>query len=49
MQAVTPDPRHFASVYNTARTVERLGGAWAPAPDYGISIVNDYLNPLLGS
>jgi len=48
-RAMTPDPRHFASVYNTARTVERLGGAWAPAPDYGISIVNDYLNPLLGS
>jgi hypothetical protein len=45
----TPDPRHFASVYNTARTVERLGGAWAPATDYGISIVRDYLNPLLGS
>jgi hypothetical protein len=45
----TPDPRHFPSVYATAPTVERLGGRWAPDPDYGRSIVNDYLNPLLGS
>ena len=45
----TPDPRHFPSVYATAPTVERLGGAWAPAADYGTSIVNDFLNPLLGS
>jgi len=43
----TPDPRHFPSVYGTARTVERLGAAWAPAPDYGLSIVEDYLTPLL--
>jgi len=45
----TPDPRHFPSVYATAPTVERLGGHWAPDPDYGRSIVRDYLNPLLGS
>ncbi len=45
----TPDPRHFASIYATAPTVERLGGHWAPDPDYGRSIVRDYLNPLLGS
>jgi Mannosyl-glycoprotein endo-beta-N-acetylglucosaminidase len=45
----TPDPRHFSSIYATAPTVERLGGHWAPALDYGTSIVNDYLNPLLGS
>lgn len=45
----TPDPRHFPSIYGTARTVERLGAAWAPAPDYGFSIVEDYLTPMLES
>jgi N-acetylmuramoyl-L-alanine amidase len=45
----TPDPRHFPSIRGTARTVERLGAAWAPAPDYGLSIVRDYLTPLLES
>ena len=45
----TPDPRHFPSIFGTARTVERLGAAWAPAPDYGFSIVQDYLTPLLES
>ena len=45
----TPDPRHFPSIRGTARTVERLGAAWAPAPDYGFSIVEDYLTPLLES
>ena len=29
--------------------IPRLGAAWAPSPDYGISIVADYLVPLLGS
>ena len=48
-RSVTPDPRHFESVYATAPTVERLGGHWAPDPDYGRSIVRDFLNPLLGS
>jgi hypothetical protein len=48
-RASTPDPRHFDSVYATAPTVERLGGHWAPHPDYGRSIVREYLNPLLGS
>ena len=48
-RASTPDPRHFTSIYATAPTVERLGGHWAPDPDYGRSIVRDYLNPLLGS
>ena len=48
-RASTPDPRHFDSVYATAPTVERLGGHWAPDPDYGRSIVREYLNPLLGS
>jgi hypothetical protein len=45
----TPDPRHFPSIRGTARTVERLGAAWAPAPDYGLSIVEDYLTPMLES
>jgi hypothetical protein len=45
----TPDPRHFAFLLGRAPTVEQLGGQWAPAVDYGISIVDDYLNPLLGS
>lgn len=48
-RAVTPDPRHFESIYATAPTVERLGGHWAPDPGYGRSIVGDYLIPLLGS
>lgn len=48
-RAATPDPRHFDTIYATAPTVERLGGRWAPAPDYGRSIVQGYLNPLLGS
>lgn len=44
----SPDPRHFPSIAGTAPTVEALGGRWAPAPDYGRSIVADYLNPMLG-
>jgi hypothetical protein len=44
----SPDPRHFESIYAVAPTVERLGGRWAPAPDYGTSIVRDYLTPMLG-
>lgn len=48
-RANTPDPRHFPSLRRSAPTVERLGGRWAPDPDYGRSIVNDYLIPLLGS
>ena len=31
----------------TIRTVEELGGKWAPNPDYGASIVRDYLNGIL--
>lgn len=30
-----------------APTVEELGGMWAPDPDYGKSIVNDYLSKML--
>ncbi|USG63960.1 N-acetylmuramoyl-L-alanine amidase [Brevibacillus ruminantium] len=32
------DPRHFPSVRGTAKTVESLGGKWAPAADYGKAI-----------
>jgi len=41
------DPRHFSFIEGTARTVEDLGGRWAPAADYGLSIVRDYLRPLM--
>lgn len=48
-RAQTPDPRHFPSIRGRSPTVERLGANWAPNPDYGRSIVRDYLNPLLAS
>jgi hypothetical protein len=35
----TPDPRHFPFLHGTARTVERLGGKWAPSSSYGRDIV----------
>jgi hypothetical protein len=31
----TPDPRHFAFLRGRARSVERLGGNWAPSRTYG--------------
>lgn len=40
------DPRAFPSIYGVARTVEQLGGRWAPATDYGESIVEKYLATL---
>ena len=40
------DPRHFAHLLGTATTMEALGGKWAPAPDYGRQIVQNYLLPL---
>ncbi|MBO8163776.1 MAG: trypsin-like peptidase domain-containing protein, partial [Brevibacillus sp.] len=43
------DPRHFSSIEGTAPTVEALGGKWAPAADYGQSIVRDYLAGLLST
>ena len=46
---VTPDPRHFPFLQGVAPTVEQLGTRWAPDPEYGVSIVFDYLHPLLGS
>ena len=33
----------------TVKTVEALGAKWAPAGDYGQSIVKDYLKPLLNT
>jgi hypothetical protein len=48
-RATTPDPRHFAFLRGRSPTVERLGANWAPDPNYGRSIVADYLNPLLAS
>lgn len=35
----TPDPRHFPFIYNTAQTVEQLGGKWAGSLSYGTDIV----------
>jgi hypothetical protein len=36
-----------ASWAGTVQTVEGLSGKWAPSPDYGESIVRDYLEPML--
>src|SRR5690606_23753435 len=45
-----PHPRWYvvmtASWRGTVKYVEDLGGRWAPSPDYGISIVRDYLKYL---
>lgn len=38
-RADTKDPRHFASIYGKAPTVEELGGKWAPSTTYGNDIV----------
>lgn len=35
----SPDPRHFPWILGTAKTVETLGGRWAPSPSYGEDIV----------
>lgn len=43
----TLDPRHFAWIKGKAATFEELGSRWAPNPDYGKSIVEDYLKPLM--
>ncbi|MBE3577173.1 MAG: glucosaminidase domain-containing protein [Limnochordales bacterium] len=42
------DPRYELVSKGSARYVEDLGGRWAPNPDYGRSIVRDYLNDMLG-
>lgn len=31
----TPDPRHYAWIFGRARTLEGLGGQWAPSQTYG--------------
>ncbi|WP_300375013.1 N-acetylmuramoyl-L-alanine amidase [Clostridium sp.] len=38
----TYDPRHFDSICGKAKTVEELGGAWAPSASYGLEILNLY-------
>jgi N-acetylmuramoyl-L-alanine amidase len=41
------DPRYELVTPGKAVVVEDLGGKWAPSPDYGNSIVRDYLQPLV--
>ena len=45
-----PHPRWYstrtAAWAGTVKYIEDASGKWAPNPDYGISIVRDYLNPL---
>jgi N-acetylmuramoyl-L-alanine amidase len=36
---MSPDPRHFSYLFGSARTVEELGGKWAPSASYGVEIV----------
>lgn len=33
----------------TIKTVEQLGGKWCPTVTYGVSIVNDYLTPMINT
>jgi N-acetylmuramoyl-L-alanine amidase len=35
----TPDPRHFPFLRGRARTVQALGGAWAPSASYGDEVL----------
>ena len=35
----TPDPRHFSFLHGRARTVQALGGKWAPSRTYGREIL----------
>jgi N-acetylmuramoyl-L-alanine amidase len=37
-RARTPDPRQFAFLRGRAHSVQMLGRAWAPAPNYGASL-----------
>lgn len=43
------DPRYVWVKIGSAPAVEVLGGKWAPSADYGISILNDYLNPMIAT
>lgn len=45
----TPDPRHFSWIFGKAPTVEMLSGQWAPSKTYGESIVDQYINGILGT
>lgn len=36
---ISGDPRHFTFLYGKCKTVESLGGNWAPNPNYGNDIV----------
>lgn len=38
----TYDPRHFASILGKAKTVQALGGNWAPSTSYGSEIKSMY-------
>ena len=38
----TYDPRHFEGICGKAKTVEELGGAWAPSASYGLEVLNLY-------
>ncbi|MFW5437127.1 N-acetylmuramoyl-L-alanine amidase [Paenibacillus apiarius] len=38
----TPDPRHFTYLLGSAKTVQELGGKWAPSASYGRKLL-DYL------
>lgn len=46
-----PHPRYYLvksiSWAGTIKAVEELGGKYAPYPDYGESIVTEYLNPMM--
>lgn len=37
----TPDPRHFPYLHGMAKTLESLGGKWAPSPTYGTRLVDE--------
>ena len=46
-RATSPDPRAFRKLAGTARSVEALGGRWAPSPTYGRSVAR-LVSSLLG-
>ncbi|WP_455258274.1 N-acetylmuramoyl-L-alanine amidase [Peptoniphilus asaccharolyticus] len=39
----TPDPRHFPYLFGKCKTIESLGGNWAPSKEYGQKLLK-YLN-----
>lgn len=46
-----PHPRYYIvksiSWAGTIKTVEEFGGKYAPYPNYGLSIINEYLEPMI--